>query len=210
MIRDRITEVRRVKASELLPHPQQFRSHLDPQRSAVEGSLDTLGQIIPLPVYLGSDGRLTLIDGHLRTDIAGDREVSVAITDLSPEEARLGIRLLDPLAAMAEENEGLLEALNARINADVEAGLLKLGEGLAGLLAGGNGVDPQAEWQGMPEFTQEDETAHRTVRVHFEDEAAVQEFQRLIGQEFSPKALYIWHPRLRKDDAMARRYANES
>lgn len=83
-----------------------------------------------------------------------------------------------------------------------------LGEGVGTPSYGtGAGVDPQAEWEGMPEFVQEDKTAFRTLYVHFGDQEAVEEFMDLIGQSFSPDAKYIWHPKQEREDFMAFRYA---
>lgn len=66
-------------------------------------------------------------------------------------------------------------------------------EGLQ-MLAGEGENDPEAEWQGMPEFNQPDATAHRQIIINFKDDEAVDEFAKLIGQEITPKARSIWHP----------------
>src|SRR5262245_6791023 len=42
-IRDRITELRRVKASELRPNPKNWRTHPDAQRNALRGVLSEIG-----------------------------------------------------------------------------------------------------------------------------------------------------------------------
>lgn len=66
-------------------------------------------------------------------------------------------------------------------------------EELLGGLAG-EGVDPNAEWEGMPEFEQPDAMPYRTIDVHFADEEAAQDFARLIGQGLTEKTKYVWHP----------------
>jgi hypothetical protein len=50
------------------------------------------------------------------------------------------------------------------------------------------------EWQGMPEFEQEDRRAFRSIIVHFENQNAVEEFARLINQTITNKTKSIWHP----------------
>lgn len=55
--------------------------------------------------------------------------------------------------------------------------------------------DPQGEWQGMPEFEEEDLGGVRRIIVHFMTHDDVREFQELIGQGFSKKQKYIWHPK---------------
>ncbi|MCP4549634.1 MAG: hypothetical protein GY835_24530, partial [bacterium] len=43
MIRDRIKELRRVKASELRPHPANWRTHPKAQQDALRGVLAEIG-----------------------------------------------------------------------------------------------------------------------------------------------------------------------
>ena len=50
------------------------------------------------------------------------------------------------------------------------------------------------EWQGMPEFMQEDLSPFRTVFVHFENAADVEAFSKLIGQKLPAARLYHWYP----------------
>ncbi len=57
------------------------------------------------------DGRLKLIDGHLRRDIAPDMEVEVEVLDVSDDEARTLLLSIDPLAKLAEEQEQLRQRL---------------------------------------------------------------------------------------------------
>ena len=57
------------------------------------------------------DGRLKLIDGHLRRDIDPDMEVDVEVLDVSDDEARTLLLSIDPLAELAEEQEQLRQRL---------------------------------------------------------------------------------------------------
>src|SRR5262249_5846827 len=61
--------------------------------------------------YEMPDGRLKLIDGHLRRDIDPNMEVEVEILDVNEEEARTLLLIIDPLAALAENQEALHERL---------------------------------------------------------------------------------------------------
>ena len=47
------------------------------------------------------DGRLKLIDGHLRRDIEPDMEVEVEVLDVNDDEARALLLSIDPLAGLA-------------------------------------------------------------------------------------------------------------
>jgi len=120
-VRDRILELRRVKAGDLAPHESNPRLHPEAQRKAVEGSLATLGQVAPLLAYREGD-RLKLFDGHLRAGLDPDQELTVALTDLTPAEARQALAILDPSAALAETNQAALDELLARMLADYDLG----------------------------------------------------------------------------------------
>ncbi len=53
------------------------------------------------------DGRLKLIDGHLRRDLDPDMEVEVEVLDVTEDEARTLLLSIDPLAALAETQQQL-------------------------------------------------------------------------------------------------------
>lgn len=55
-------------------------------------------------------------------------------------------------------------------------------------------IDPFEEWLGMPEYEHEDKTSYRRIVVHFKDQAAVDQFERAIGQSFGKKLKSIWFP----------------
>ena len=67
-IRDRIIELRRVRASELRPHPRNWRQHPPRQRDALRGVLAEVGYADALLARELPDGTLMLIDGHLRAE----------------------------------------------------------------------------------------------------------------------------------------------
>ena len=58
--------------------------------------------------------------------------------------------------------------------------------------------DPNKEWEGMPEFEQEDKSAYRAIHVNFATEKDVQDFADLIGQGITEKTRSIWHPKAEK------------
>jgi len=89
-----------------------------------------------------------------------------------------------------------VEQILADVNAGLDLSGLWFEHELDGLLNGiaGEVVDPAQEWQGMPEFVQPDTMPYRTINVHFNDDAAVQDFARIIGQELTDKTKYVWHP----------------
>ena len=99
-IRDRIKEFRRVKASDLLPNPKNWRTHPKAQQDALRSVLAEIGYADAVIAYETKNG-LMLIDGHLRADTTPDSEVPVLVLDVNEEEADKLLVVLDPLSAMA-------------------------------------------------------------------------------------------------------------
>ena len=61
------------------------------------------------------DGKLMLIDGHLRAETTPLQEVPVLILDVTEAEADKILLTLDPLAGMAEANQTAIEQLLATV-----------------------------------------------------------------------------------------------
>ena len=104
-IRNRIKGHRRVRAGELVPHDWNYRLHPEGQRAALEAIYREVGFARSLLAYELPDGRLKLLDGHLRRDLDPDMEVDVEILDVTDEEARTLLLTIDPLAALAQTQE---------------------------------------------------------------------------------------------------------
>ncbi len=109
-IRDRIVELRRVPARELLAHDSNWRRHPSAQRAALEGILREVGWADAVLAYETKDG-LRLIDGHLRSEVEPDAEIPVLILDVDDDEAAKILATHDPLAAMAELDVDALRAV---------------------------------------------------------------------------------------------------
>jgi hypothetical protein len=110
-IRNRIKGHRRVRAGDLLPHELNFRLHPQLQRAALQALYQEVGFARSLLAYELPDGRLKLIDGHLRRDLDPDMEVDVEVLDLNDDEARALLLSIDPLAALAQTQEQLRDRL---------------------------------------------------------------------------------------------------
>src|SRR5271168_1649297 len=110
-IRNRIKGHRRIRAGDLVPHEWNFRTHPELQRRALLAVYDEVGFARSLLAYELPDGRLKLIDGHLRRDLDPDMEVEVEILDVTDHEARTLLLSIDPLAALAETQAQLHQRL---------------------------------------------------------------------------------------------------
>jgi DNA modification methylase len=120
-IQDRIRELRRVRARDLLPNPKNWRRHPKAQVDALRGLLAEIGYADALLARELPDGRLMLIDGHLRAETTPDAQVPVLVLDLSEEEGDKLLLTLDPLAAMAEPDAERINALLQTVRTDHQA-----------------------------------------------------------------------------------------
>jgi hypothetical protein len=135
-VRDRVRELRRVRAGDLLPDPRNWRRHPDNQRSALRAVLAEIGYADALLAREVPEG-LKLIDGHLRRDTTPDSVVPVLVLDVDEAEAAKLLATLDPLAGLATADAAALDALLRQ----VQTGDAALAEMLA-KLAKNNGLIP--------------------------------------------------------------------
>jgi hypothetical protein len=179
---DRIIELRRVRASELLPHPRNWRRHPPRQREALRGILAEVGFADALLARELPDGRLQLIDGHLRAETAPDQLVPVLVLDVNEIESAKLLASLDPLAALAEADGAKLDALLEVFqteNAALAAMLDELAES-----AGAGTPGPSQREPEIPEVWQV------VVACRSEDEQR-ELFDRLIEQGYDCRVLVM-------------------
>jgi hypothetical protein len=120
-MRNRILRHVRVRAGDLVPHELNPRVHSDAQRSALQMLYDEIGFARSLLAYPLADGRLKLIDGHLRATMTPDEEVEVEVVDVTDAEARALLLAIDPLAQLAGYEADTLDKLRRMVEADSAA-----------------------------------------------------------------------------------------
>jgi DNA modification methylase len=150
--RDRIKELKRVRASDLIPSPHNWRRHPQQQEDALRAVLTEVGYADAVLVREVGDG-LEIIDGHLRSSLEGNQEIPVLVLDVSEEEAKQLLLTLDPLAAMAQTDVDALTSLLADVtfNADSITSMLD------GLLEGG--FEPLTPKEAFPSAEEDEATA---------------------------------------------------
>jgi hypothetical protein len=121
ILRNRIIDHITVRAGDLVPHPLNFRRHPQHQREALAASLEEVGFARSLLGYRLADGRIQLIDGHLRAAYDPDAPVTVELLDVNEDEARKLLLTLDPLAALAEIDARAAAELARVVATDSEA-----------------------------------------------------------------------------------------
>jgi len=128
-LRDRVIGFERRRVEDLAPHPKNWRKHPRHQQSALRGLLNEVGFAGAVLARQGADGKLMLIDGHLRKELLPGEEIPVLITDLTEEEAEKVLATFDPIGAMATRDDEALRELLATIRTQ-DDGLRRLLEDL--------------------------------------------------------------------------------
>lgn len=147
-----------MRAGDLLPNPDNWRTHPAAQRSALQGLLEEVGFV---GTVLGREtpAGIMLLDGHLRSELAPDTMITVALLDddVTDEEAQKILLTYDPVAAMASAERKNLEKLLASVQTE-SAGVAEMLERLANqhrLGAGKAGnTDPDQLPQAVPAITE--------------------------------------------------------
>src|SRR5437867_1443805 len=117
--RDRIVELRRVRAGDLKKHPQNWRLHSTRQTEALRALLGEIGYAAAL-IAREEDGELILIDGHLRRSLRADQIVPVLVLDVSADEAKVLLASMDPLASLATADPAALRDLVSQVGSSSE------------------------------------------------------------------------------------------
>jgi hypothetical protein len=117
-IRDRIKELRRVRAADLRPNPRNWRTHPPEQQDALRGVLAEVGYADAVLARELPDGTLMLIDGHLRVETTPEAIVPVLVLDVDEAEANKILLTHDPLAAMATSSDEQVRSLLAEVTTE--------------------------------------------------------------------------------------------
>jgi hypothetical protein len=120
-LRNRIARHVRVRAGDLVPHELNARRHPLAQRQALEALYAEVGFARSLLAYELPDGRLKLLDGHLRRQMHPDELLEVEVLDVNDDEARKLLLSLDPLAGLADYDPTTLDRLRQATTTDSDA-----------------------------------------------------------------------------------------
>lgn len=196
--------------ADLVPYAKNSRTHSAAQVAQIAASITAFGFTNPVLI----DAKGGIIAGHGRVLAAkslGLESVPVLVLDHLTEAQRRAYVIADNKLAMnAGWDEDLLreeiEALGAE---EVDLAVLGFSDGELQSITlekafGEN--DANAEWQGMPEFDQQDRKAFRTIPVHFASQQDVDDFAALIKQAVTDKTRFVWFPQIEIETYADKRY----
>jgi len=126
------------------------------------------------------------------------------IESLSDEQMDLSIDLpYDP-----HEVENMLETLHAleKQNGGNTATLDRFSQTETD--ADEDGIDPYAEWKGMPEYEKRNLESKYRIIVHLETDEDLQRFAKAVNQKILPTTKYIWFPWQPRQNRTNTRYKN--
>jgi len=109
--RNRIVGTADVDPTTLKAHPQNWRQHPSSQGAALDEILSTVGWVTDVIVNKTTGN---LIDGHLRVETAiknHEKSIPVKYVELTEDEEKMVLATFDPISAMAEADEKMLQEL---------------------------------------------------------------------------------------------------
>lgn len=122
--RNRIVEFIRVPAGDLDADPRNWRRHSDVQRESVSAMLETVGFVGAVVARRNHEGRLVIIDGHMRAGLDPTAEIPVLVVDVDDAEAGQLLATYDPIGVMADVDRDALGRLLGEIDGVIDPVLL--------------------------------------------------------------------------------------
>ncbi len=209
---DKVHAYKRIKVAKLSPAEHNPRTHTDAQIEQLRTSIREFGFTNPLLV----DEHDVLIAGHGRLAAAkleGFVDLpAIVVKGLSETQKRALVIADNQLALNAGWDSELLR-LEIEALTDAEFNLDVLGfddAQMSRIIADVAPINLTEEWQGMPEFEQEDKMAWRSLIVHFKDQESLDAFLKLIEQSVTEDTKYLWFPPEERMRVADLRYASES
>jgi len=203
-------KIERRKVDALIPYARNARTHSEEQVAQLAASIKEWGWTTP--VLIDEDGEI--IAGHGRVMAArkldideiptmtasgwtkAQKQAYVLADNKLPQNAGWDMELLS-VEMKDLDSEGFDLSLIGFDDGEITNLFLPIENGE---------TDAEQEWEGMPEFEQDDQTSFRKIIVHFESDDDAEDFAALIGQSITNKTNSIWHPVQVNMDSEGKRY----
>ena len=201
-------KVKQTKLKDLKPYENNPRLHSELQIIQIATSIKEFGFINPIL----ADEKNMIIAGHGRflasQRLELDKVPVVVVEGLSEAQKKALVIADNKIASNSEWDEDLLwEEIRKLNELGFDINKLAFEEMEVLPMIDPNVVsDLTGEWEDMPEFTEDDKTAFRTILVHFTCEEDVDKFSKLVKQSFTDKTKFMWYPEQENMDTEAKRY----
>jgi hypothetical protein len=171
-------------------------------------SFNDWGFFVPLFIW-NHDGVWKINDGHQRVRVLKQEEATphelpyVEIAAADEIEAKKKLLVISSQFGTVTQ-EGL-----DSFSFDIPEDWLKTSVKFDGIYDLEPANDPEAEWEGMPEYKSEDAGAYRDIIIHFKDQAAVDLFAKTTKQLITADTKYLWFPEIEIDKVADLAYKSE-
>lgn len=196
---------------QLLANPYNWRIHPKTQQDALESMLDDVGWVQNVIVNQRTGH---VVDGHLRVAVAISREqkeVPVVYVDLDEDEEKRVLAALDPVGDMAVTDIDKINELLSEVSMTETLGamLKDVAHDWRGYMNDDQSEqDAWDEWQGMPEFEQDDTRAKYKIVVNIESVEDLNQFAETIKQPLTEKTRFVYFPEKKPEAKRFNRYAS--
>lgn len=197
-----------VPLDELRTHPKNPNKHPKDQIARLAQILEYQGWRYPIKVS-NLSGFIT--SGHGRLEAArklGLTEVPVSFQDYQDEAQEYADIVADnTISKWAVLDFSGINLALGELGPDLDIGMLGLQNFF---LDPSEKIDPDKEWDGMPEFNQEDKSAYRSLKVNFANDSDVERFSKLVEQKITEKTRGIWYPAAEIGTYADKRYVDKN
>jgi hypothetical protein len=184
--------MKNIAIEKLIPYEFNNRNHNEEQVNRIANSIKEFG--FNQPIVIDENNIILVGHGrHLAALKLGLKEVPVLIKSGLSETQKKAYRILD--------NKLQNDSTWSFDNLELELGFLEDNAfqlepwGLDELNRFfGAPNDAEKEWDGMPEFNQDDQESLQTIKVHFKSRQDVDQFSELVKQQLTEKTQSIWFP----------------
>lgn len=190
--------IEKIEISKLKPAKYNPRQITKKQYNDLKESIKKFGLVDP--IIINKNGNI-VIGGHQRLKICKELkhiDIECVVLDLNKEQEReLNIRL------NKSGGEWDMDILANEFDIDdlVDWGFRHIDLGL-----NLDKINPEKEWEGMPEFDNKDLTAHRQLIISFNNDEDIKEFAKIIGQNITEKTKSLWFPKVENTKQFDKRY----
>ena len=197
------------RLGDLIPWEQNPRQIRVKDAERLGESLELFGQV--QTIAIDPDGEI--VDGHQRKHVwsalekyGPDYEVDVRVANrklTERERQQLSVYLHE--GAVGEWDFDGLANWDVEVEELLDWGFTPFTLGLAA-----EEIDYDEMWEGMPEYTQDDIGAVRSINVHFRNSNDVKLFADLTGCSITEETKWIWYPHQPREDLTLYRCQDES